>query len=67
MDEEKKKTVEGILEHEIYSKLLQGVARTDGILGELMGEDFIDEDTYKSLLGKEIELNSVEDVEKLLG
>lgn len=66
LDQEQHKLVKDILNHEIYTKNLKGQERTDALLGELLELGVITEDQYNDNLGKNLKLDTVDDVEKLI-
>ena len=43
-----------------------GIERSDGILGELLEEEIISEEKYNNLIGKELKMNTVEEILDLI-
>lgn len=60
------KQISSIINHPIYSQMTTGVERSDGILGELLEEKIINEEKYNNLLGKELKMDTVEEISALI-
>ncbi|MCK4686554.1 MAG: hypothetical protein KAT66_00330 [Candidatus Lokiarchaeota archaeon] len=54
--------IQSIINHPIYSQITTGIERSDGILGELLEEEIISEKKYNNLIGKELKMNTVEEI-----